>query len=63
MLTTDGILRHVSDEEIQTILAQIPSLQTACDTLIDAANDDGGEDNATCLLIRVRNMNGTNPQK
>lgn len=58
LLTTDGILRHVTDEEIRTTLAQVPSLQIACDTLITAANDDGGEDNATCLLIRVRNMNG-----
>jgi protein phosphatase len=59
LLTTDGILRHVTDDEIQAILAQIPSLPKACETLIDAANDEGGEDNATCLLIRVRNMNGT----
>jgi protein phosphatase len=59
LLTTDGLMRHVSDPEIQTILAQIPSLQSACDMLVDAAIDGGGEDNATCLLIRVRNYNGT----
>ena len=53
LLTTDGILRHVSDEEIRTILQQLPSLQVACDTLIDAANEAGGLDNSTCLLVRV----------
>jgi protein phosphatase len=63
LLTTDGILRHVEDGEIKTILSQIPSLQIACDTLVDAALDGGGEDNATCMLLRVRNFNGTNPQK
>ena len=55
LLTTDGVLRHVDDDEIRSILLQLPSLQAACDTLIDAANEGGGEDNSTCVLIRVRN--------
>ncbi len=55
LLTTDGVLRHVDDAEISSILLQLPALQAACDTLIDAANEGGGEDNATCVLIRVRN--------
>ncbi len=55
LLTTDGVLRHVDDPEIRAILLQLPSLQAACDTLIDAANEGGGEDNSTCVLIRVRN--------
>ena len=59
LLTTDGILRHVEDQEIKAVLLQIPSLQVACDMLVDAANEGGGEDNATCLLLRVRNFNGT----
>ena len=59
LLTTDGILRHVEDQEIKAIMLQIPSLQVACDMLVDAANEGGGEDNATCLLLRVRNFNGT----
>src|ERR1700690_2068756 len=54
LLTTDGMLRHVTDAEIRSILLQLPSLQAACDTLIDAANEGGGEDNSTCMLIRVR---------
>jgi len=55
-------MRHVEDNEITAILSQIPSLQAACDTLVDAAIDAGGEDNATCLLLRV-NANGAGPQK
>src|SRR5271166_1811045 len=54
LLTTDGVLRHVADQEMSNILLQIPSLEAACQTLIDAANEGGGEDNATCVLIRVR---------
>lgn len=57
LLMTDGVLRHVDDDEIRSILLQLPSLKAACDTLIDAANEGGGEDNSTCILIRV--LNGT----
>ena len=54
LLTTDGVLRYVADKEIRNILLQLPSLDAACTTLIDAANEAGGEDNSTCLLVRVR---------
>jgi serine/threonine protein phosphatase PrpC len=60
LLTTDGVLRHVEDSDIRSILLQLPSLQAACNTLIDAANEGGGEDNMTCMLIRARN--GEQPQ-
>jgi serine/threonine protein phosphatase PrpC len=39
---------------MSAILLQLPSLEAACQTLIDAANEGGGEDNATCVLVRVR---------
>ena len=57
LLATDGVLRHVEDKEIREILLQIPSLNAACETLITAANDGGGDDNSTCILIRVRTGN------
>jgi len=55
LLATDGVLRHVGDAEIRDILLQVPSLKAACTTLIDAANEGGGDDNSTCVLVRVRN--------
>ena len=54
LLTTDGVLRHLDDDEIRNVLLQLPSLEAASATLIDAANEAGGEDNSTCILIRVR---------
>jgi protein phosphatase len=53
LLTTDGVLRHLEDEEIHQILADTKPLQAACDRLIDCALEAGGEDNATSVLIRV----------
>lgn len=58
VLTTDGVLRHLEDPQIHEVLRDAPSLQAACDRLIDLAIDAGGEDNATCVLIRVRQDNG-----
>ena len=55
LLATDGVLRHVEDNVIRDILMQITSLNAACATLIDAANEGGGDDNSTCVLARVRN--------
>jgi PPM family protein phosphatase len=55
LLATDGVLRHVEDEEIRNILLQITSLKAACAALIDAANEGGGDDNSTCVLVRVSN--------
>jgi serine/threonine protein phosphatase PrpC len=55
LLATDGVLRHVEDEQIRDILLQIPSLKAACLTLIEAANQGGGDDNSTCVLVRMSN--------
>jgi serine/threonine protein phosphatase PrpC len=57
LLTTDGVLRHLEDPQIHDILANTQPLQAACDAVIDAALDAGGEDNATCIMIRVKDEN------
>lgn len=54
VLTTDGVLRHLEDPQIHDVLRTASSLQAACDQLIELALDAGGEDNATCILIRVK---------
>jgi PPM family protein phosphatase len=58
MLTTDGVLRHLEDPQIHEVLRDSPTLQAACDQLIELALEAGGEDNATCLLLRVRQEDG-----
>ena len=61
LLTTDGILRHVEDDEIHDILANTQPLQAACEKLVESALEAGGEDNATCIIIRVKPEDGENP--
>jgi len=60
LLTTDGVLRHLEDDQIHDILFDTRPLQAACDKLIECALAAGGEDNATCLLIRAKSEAGDN---
>jgi serine/threonine protein phosphatase PrpC len=57
LLATDGLIGPVSDSEILGILNMYPSNEDACRCLIEAAKNNGGTDNITCVLVRVR----TNP--
>jgi len=53
LLASDGLTKHVKDERLREIVENAPSLEAACEQLVKAAKDDGGDDNITCLLIRM----------
>jgi serine/threonine protein phosphatase PrpC len=55
LMTSDGLTRHVSDEEILKILQEPGDLEHACSGLVQCAKDRGGDDNITCLLVRIVN--------
>ncbi|MBF0307537.1 MAG: serine/threonine-protein phosphatase [Alphaproteobacteria bacterium] len=52
LLCSDGLTGMVEDDEIAKIIATHPNLESACQALIDAANDAGGKDNITAVLVR-----------
>ena len=51
LLCSDGLWGMVSDTEMANIIATAPSLQAACDRLIADANQAGGHDNITAILV------------
>ena len=55
LLCSDGLCGVISDEAIQDILSTHASsnLSKACLDLVDAANDKGGKDNITAVIMRV----------
>ncbi len=59
LLCTDGLTGMLSDQQIEHICRTNPEPKAACRALIDAANDAGGEDNVTALVIAVA---GTPPE-
>lgn len=55
VLCSDGLHNVVSDEQIaQTVAYHEP--QAACEMLVDMANQAGGEDNITVIVIRVSHV-------
>jgi protein phosphatase len=52
LLTSDGLTRHLSDEEIMEIIEGASSCKQACQRLIAEAKEDGGLDNITCMILR-----------
>jgi len=55
LLCSDGLSGMISDGQILQIIKQAPSPQSACDALIAAANDAGGFDNISVILIETIN--------
>jgi serine/threonine protein phosphatase PrpC len=53
LLCSDGLWSVVSDQRIQDIVGGNPDIEAACQLLIDAANDAGGPDNISAVLVRV----------
>jgi protein phosphatase len=53
LLCTDGVSRMVTDEEIASTLMTSMSAQQAADRLIELANENGGVDNSTAIVIRI----------
>ncbi|HAT53938.1 MAG TPA: Stp1/IreP family PP2C-type Ser/Thr phosphatase [Lactobacillus sp.] len=51
MLCSDGLTNMVTDVQIQSVLQQALTMQEKCQRLIDLANEAGGRDNITVLLI------------
>jgi serine/threonine protein phosphatase PrpC len=53
LLCSDGLTRMVTDPEIASLLLTSTSAQESADRLVDLANDNGGVDNATVIVLRV----------
>lgn len=53
LLCTDGLTREVTEEEMARVLGAGDDLQQAAQRLVDEANEAGGRDNVTCLLVQL----------
>lgn len=52
LLCCDGLSKPVKDPQLLSIVQAAPTLDAACDGLIEAARKAGGDDNITCILVR-----------
>jgi protein phosphatase len=53
LLCSDGLTGEVADPLLESLLAADLPLEDLCASLIAAANQAGGRDNITCLLVRA----------
>ena len=55
LLCSDGLSDMVDDEDISMTLGALQAnLQLAADQLVQQANDNGGRDNVSVILVRVK---------
>jgi protein phosphatase len=54
LLCTDGLTKHVTDEEIEAELCQIRSAEGSCRRLVGLALERGGTDNVTVVIARLK---------
>jgi serine/threonine protein phosphatase PrpC len=53
LLASDGLTRMLGDQEILAVITSAADLEHACNDLIQSAKEAGGDDNITCVLIRL----------
>ncbi len=56
LLCSDGLSGPVSSDQMLRIIQEAPSLQSACKQLVDAANNGGGRDNVSVVLVRIEKI-------
>ncbi len=54
LLCTDGLTKHVTEDEIADRLRTLQSSEQVCRDLVGLANERGGTDNVTVLVGRIR---------
>lgn len=52
LLASDGLMRHIADDEIRDIVEGAATCEDECAQLVSAAKEAGGLDNITCLVLR-----------
>ncbi len=54
LLCSDGLTRHVADEDVAAMLGLDEPSESICHRLVDAANAGGGRDNVTVIVARFQ---------
>ena len=54
LFCTDGLTKHVSDDEIAAAIAAHSRSKDVCESLLKLALDRGGTDNVTIIVARRR---------
>ena len=53
LLCSDGATAVLTDDEIREVLSRDSSLNDLCNALVQGANDGGGPDNVTAIVLEI----------
>ncbi len=59
LMCSDGLTKHVSNEQIKERLRRLTSAKQSCEDLLQNALDDGGSDNITIIIGRLVPKHGS----
>ena len=51
LLCCDGVIAHLTNDDIEKIVQETPDPQHACKKIVDMANDGGGSDNISLIIL------------
>ena len=51
LLCSDGVLAHLSDDDIKKIIQETPDPNNACKKIVDMTNERGGSDNISLIIL------------
>ena len=54
LLCSDGLHRYIDSDEIAEIVTRLESPSRICESLVELANEQGGEDNITVVVAQPR---------
>ena len=57
LLCSDGLTNYADNKTIHSIIKENTSIENACNLLIDKANENGGGDNITAVVIKLDKSN------
>jgi serine/threonine protein phosphatase PrpC len=63
LLCSDGLTTMVGEEGIEEVLSEHPHLREAGEALIAAANEAGGRDNITVVLVRLEDVRASRSEE
>lgn len=53
LMCSDGLTNMVEDDDIEYIVRHSSSIEKAVDSLVEKANENGGKDNITVILVEI----------
>lgn len=62
VLCTDGLYRHVKDDELRDLVQREPEPTNCCRALVELANSRGGLDNITVIVGKLLEPDAAQPQ-